>query len=42
MAKSDNFKSVTLNKFCNGWIGNRYEIPNVSYTHPMMKIDRHH
>jgi hypothetical protein len=34
LADSANFKGSTLNKYRNGLIGNRFEIPNVSYTHP--------
>jgi len=34
LADSANFKGGTLNKLCNGLIGNRFEMPNVSYTHP--------
>lgn len=29
---SANFKGGTFNKHCNGLIGNRFEMPNVSYT----------
>jgi hypothetical protein len=33
LAKSANFKSSTFNKLCIGWIGNRFEMPNISYRH---------
>ncbi len=35
LADSANFKGGTLNKHCNDLIGNRFEMPNVSYTHPL-------
>ncbi len=35
LAESANFKGGTLNKLYNGLIGNRFEMPNVSYTHPL-------
>ena len=35
LADSANFKGGTFNKLCNGLIGNRFEMPNVSYTHPL-------
>ncbi len=35
LAESANIKGGTLNKLCNGLIGNRFEMPNVSYTHPL-------
>jgi hypothetical protein len=35
LADSANFKGITLNKHHNGLIGNRFEMPNVSYTHPL-------
>ena len=38
MAGSVNLKSNTCNKHCNGLIGNRYEMPNVSYTCPLAQI----
>ena len=38
MAGSVNLKSNTCNKHCNGLIGNRYEMPNVSYTCPLAAI----
>jgi hypothetical protein len=34
-AESANFKGGTLIKHRNGLIGNRLEMPNVSYTHPL-------
>ena len=38
LADSADFKGGTLNKHCNGFIGNRFEMPNVSYTHPLAGI----
>ena len=35
LAESANFKGGTFNKQRNGLIGNRFEMPNVSYTHPL-------
>jgi len=35
LADSANFKGVTFNKHRNGLIRNRFEMPNVSYTHPL-------
>ena len=35
LADSANLKGGTFNKHCNGLIGNRFEMPNVSYTHPL-------
>ena len=35
LAESANFKASTFNKYRNGLIGNRFEMPNVSYTHPL-------
>jgi len=35
LADSADFKVSTFNKHCNGLIGNRFEMPNVSYTHPL-------
>jgi hypothetical protein len=35
LAQSANFKGGTFNKQSNGLIGNRFEMPNVSYTHPL-------
>ncbi len=40
MAEGANFKGGTFNKHCNGLIGNRFEMPNVSYTHPLALIGR--
>jgi len=34
LAESANFKGSIFNKLSNGLIGNRFETPNVSYTHP--------
>lgn len=39
LADSANFKGITLNKHHNGLIGNRFEMPNVSYTHPLLPIE---
>jgi hypothetical protein len=39
LAESANFKVGTLNKHCNGLIGNRFEMPNVSYTNPLPTIE---
>lgn len=38
LAESANFKAGTFNKHRNGLIGNRFEMPNVSYTHPLGNI----
>ena len=38
LAESANFKGCTINKHRNGLIGNRLEMPNVSYTHPLPTI----
>ena len=38
LAESANFKGCTFNKHCNGLIGNRFEMPNVSYTNPLCVI----
>jgi len=38
LAESANFKYGTLNKLSNGLIGNGFEMPNVSYTHPLPVI----
>jgi hypothetical protein len=38
LAESANFKGGTFNKYRNGLIGNRFEMPNVSYTHPLQGI----
>jgi len=35
LAESTNFEDCTFNKNCNGLIGNRFEMPNVSYTCPL-------
>lgn len=35
LAQSTNFKGCTFNKLSNGLIGNRFEMPNVSYNHPL-------
>ncbi len=35
LAESANFKCSTFNKHRSGLIGNRFEMPNVSYTHPL-------
>ena len=35
LADSADIKGGTLNKHSNGLIGNRIEMPNVSYTHPL-------
>lgn len=35
LAGSANFKGGTFNKLCTDLIGNRFEMPNVSYTHPL-------
>lgn len=40
LADSADFESGTLNKHRNGLIGNRFEMPNVSYTHPLALIAR--
>lgn len=41
LAESANFKGGTFNKLCNGLIGNRFEMPNVSYTHPLGNIQKY-
>lgn len=38
LAESANFKGGTFNKHCYGLIGNRFEMPNVSYTNPLAPI----
>lgn len=38
LAESANFKGGTFNKQRNGLIGNRFEMPNVSYTQPLATI----
>lgn len=35
LAESANFKGSAFNKHRNCLIGNRFEMPNVSYTHPL-------
>ena len=35
LAESANFKGGTFNKHYNGLTGNCFEMPNVSYTHPL-------
>ena len=35
LAESANFKGGTFKKHRNGLIGNRFEMPNVSYTNPL-------
>lgn len=35
LADSADFKGSTFNKHHNGLIGNRFEMPNVSYTQPL-------
>lgn len=35
LAESAIFKGGTFNKHRNGLIGNRFEMPNVSYTNPL-------
>ncbi|HAM98634.1 MAG TPA: hypothetical protein DCQ26_08475 [Marinilabiliales bacterium] len=42
LAESANFKGSTFNKLCNGLIRNRFEMPNVSYTHPLAFIVKAH
>ena len=38
LAESANFKGGTFNKLCSGLTVNRFEMPNVSYTHPLCPI----
>lgn len=38
LAGSAAFKGGTFNKHLKGLIGNRFEMPNVSYTHPLWGI----
>ena len=38
LADSADSKGVTLNKHLNGLIGNRFEMPNDSYTQPLRHI----
>lgn len=40
LAESANIKGSTINKHSNGLIGNRFEMPNVSYTHPLAVMVR--
>jgi hypothetical protein len=35
LAGCANYEAITFNKHCNGLIGNRFEMPNVSYTCPL-------
>ena len=35
LAESANIKVCTFNNLCNGLTGNRFEMLNVSYTHPL-------
>ena len=35
LAESANIKGGTFNKYRNGLIGNRFEMPNVPYTHQL-------
>jgi len=35
LAESANFKGGTFNKHRNSLIGNRFEMPNASYIHPL-------
>ena len=39
LADSANLKGVTFNKRCGGLIRNRLEMPNVSCTHPLTKMN---
>ncbi len=38
LADSADFKGRTFNKLCNGLIGNRFEMRNVSCTYPLANI----
>ncbi len=38
LADSADFKGGTFNKHCSGLTGNRFEMPNVSYTNPLPHI----
>jgi len=38
LVDSANLKGVTFNKHCGDLIRNRLEMPNVSYTHPLLRI----
>jgi hypothetical protein len=40
LAYSANFKGGTFNKQRNGLIGNRFEMPNVSFTHPLAASEK--
>ncbi len=40
LADSASFKGITFNKHRNGLIGIRFEMPNVSYTHPLCFMRR--
>ncbi len=40
LAECANFKGSTFNKHCNGLIGNRFGMPNVSYTHPLCVMQK--
>jgi len=40
LADSANFKGGIFNKHRNGMIGNRFEMPNVSYTQPLWASKR--
>ncbi len=40
LTESANFKVGTFNLHHNGLIGNRFEMPNVSYTYPLLNIYR--
>jgi len=37
LADSPNLKGFTLNKHCSDLTGNRFEMPNASYTQPLCK-----
>ncbi len=39
LADSTNFKAVTFNVDCNGLTDLLFEMPNVSYTHPLAVIE---
>lgn len=40
LAESANFKGGAFNKHCNGLIGNRFKMPNVSYTQTLYNMLR--
>jgi hypothetical protein len=40
LAESAIFEVGTFNKICNSLIGNRFEMPNVSYTHTLAATQR--